>query len=83
MEHPTHNFRETNIVLQLIQESEITIKPVMSWSSQKKKEGIFFQNVHNFTYQKILLHALFLLVFKTVHQSRQCILKEHKIHTIF
>ena len=43
MEHPTHNFRETSIVRQLISESEITIKPVMSWSSRKKKEGIFFR----------------------------------------
>ena len=41
MENPTHCFRETNLVLQLIQESQIKSKTVMSWSSLKKKEGIF------------------------------------------
>ena len=41
MENPTHSFRETNLVLQLIQESQIKSKTVMSWSSRKKKEGIF------------------------------------------
>ena len=40
MENPTHSFRETNLVLQLIQESQIKSKTVMSWSSRKKK-GIF------------------------------------------
>ena len=40
MENPTHSFRETNLVLQLMQESQIKSKTVMSWSSQKKKEGI-------------------------------------------
>ena len=41
MENPTHSFRETNLVLQLIKESQIKIKTVMSWSLRKKKEGIF------------------------------------------
>ena len=41
MENPTHSFKKTNLVLQLIEESEIKSKTVMSWSSQKKKEGIF------------------------------------------
>ena len=41
MENPTHRFRETNLVFQLIQESQIKSKSVMSWSSRKKKEGIF------------------------------------------
>ena len=36
VENPTHSFRVTNLVLQLILK-----KTVMSWSSQKKKEGIF------------------------------------------
>ena len=40
-ENPTHCFREKNLVLQLIQESQIKSKTVMSWSSLKKKEGIF------------------------------------------
>ena len=41
MENPTHNFRETNLVLQFIRESQIKSKTVMSWSSLKKKEVIF------------------------------------------
>ena len=35
---------------------------------------IHFQNIHTFTYQKILLHTLLLLVFKIV-QSLKCALK--------
>ena len=41
MQNPTHQFKETNLVLQLIEESEIKSETVMSWSSWKKKEGIF------------------------------------------
>ena len=42
IENPTHNFKETNLVLQFIQEWEIKSKTVMSWTSQKKKAGIFY-----------------------------------------
>ena len=41
MENPTSAFIETNLVLQLIQESRIKSKGVMSWSSRKKKSGFF------------------------------------------
>ena len=41
IENPTYSFRETNQVLQLLQESQSKSKTVMSWSSRKKKEGIF------------------------------------------
>ena len=41
MENLPHTFRETNFVLQLIQEFGIKSKTLMSWSSRKKKEGIF------------------------------------------
>ena len=41
MEHPTHSFRETNLKLQLILKSQVKSKTVMSWSSLRKKEGIF------------------------------------------
>ena len=41
MENPTHSFRETTLVLQLIQELRIKSKTVMIWSSRKKTEGIF------------------------------------------
>ena len=40
MENPTHSFRETNPVLQLIQELQVNSKIMMSWNSRKKK-GIF------------------------------------------
>ena len=43
MQNPTHQFKETNLVLQLIEESQIKSETVMSWSSWKKKEGIFVQ----------------------------------------
>ena len=42
MENPTYSFRETNLVLQLIQESQIKSKILMSWGSQKKKESGLF-----------------------------------------
>ena len=41
MVNPTHCFREKNLLLELIQELQIKSKTVMSWSSRKKKEGIF------------------------------------------
>ena len=42
MENPTYSFRKTNLVLQLIQESQIKSKTVMSWSARKKKKRAFF-----------------------------------------
>ena len=41
MESPTHNFRETDLVFELILEWQIKSKAVMSCSSQKKEEDIF------------------------------------------
>ena len=35
MENPTHSFKETNLVIYLIKESEIKSEAVMSWSSRK------------------------------------------------
>ena len=43
MEKPTHSFRETDIVLQFIQESQIKSKTVMSWSSRKKKGHFLYR----------------------------------------
>ena len=40
-EKPTHSFRETNLVPQLIKESQIKSKTVICWSARKKKEDIF------------------------------------------
>ena len=42
---------------------------------------IHFQNIHTFTYQKILLHTLLLLV-STIDESLQCILKSFKSYMI-
>ena len=34
MGNPTHSFRETNLVIELIKESQIKSKTVMSWGSR-------------------------------------------------
>ena len=41
MENPKHRFRYTNLALQLIKESQIKSKTVMSWSSGRKKRRFF------------------------------------------
>ena len=41
MENPTHSFRETNFVLQLIEELQIKSKIMISWNSQKKTSKLF------------------------------------------
>ena len=41
MKNPTYSCKETSFVLKHIQELGVKSKTVMSWSSQKKKEGIF------------------------------------------
>ena len=41
MKYPKRSFTETNLLLQLIQELQNKSKAVVSWSSLKKKEGIF------------------------------------------
>ena len=38
MENPKHSFSKTNFVLQLILESQIKSKTVMSWSLRKKRK---------------------------------------------
>ena len=40
-ENPIHIFREMNLVLQLMQKSQIKSKSVVSWSSREKKRGNF------------------------------------------
>ena len=52
-------FREMDLVLQLIQESQIKSKPVMSWSlGKKKREDLFY---HLFCPKEIFLTLLFYL----------------------
>ena len=41
MGNPTHSFRKTQVVVPLIEESQIKSKIVTSWSLRKKKEGTF------------------------------------------
>ena len=41
MENATHSLRGTNLALQLIWESQIKSKAVISWASRKKRKGIF------------------------------------------
>ena len=65
MENPTHNFRETNPVLQLIKELQIKSKTVISWSSQKKREGIF-SNVY-FVRMKFFRHLRFISMYSVLN----------------
>ena len=89
MENPTHAFRETNLVLQLILEPQIKSKTVMSWGSRNKKEFLFFNicvlsqcivyqiKLSQYTYFYISINitsCTILLVFKIV-ESLQCFLK--------
>ena len=41
MENPIHRFRQKNLLLQLISQSQIRSKTVMSWTPQKKKREFF------------------------------------------
>ena len=43
MENPTHSFRETNFVLQLIEELQIKSKIMISWNSQKKPASFLYR----------------------------------------
>ena len=65
MENPTHSFRETNLALQLIQESQIKRKSVMSWSSQKKKESIFC--IVYFVRRNFFLHLSFVSMYSVLN----------------
>ena len=66
MVNPTNSFRERNLVLQLIYESQIKSKTVMSWSSQKK--------VH-FCHAYFVRKKFFCLFLKS-RKALKCILKD-------
>ena len=82
MENPTHNFRETNPVLQLIKELQILRRKeraffltfiLSEWNffdicvlSQCIAYWIHFQNIDTFIYQKALIHILFCLFLKSL-----------------
>ena len=91
MENLSHSFREMNLVLQLIWESQIKSKTVRSWSSRKVKKGIFC-TVY-FVQRKFVLTFVFclnvkcieytfriyiLLPTKKIVESLQCILNYRK-----
>ena len=82
MENPTRSFRDKNLVLQLVWESRIKSKSVMSWSSQKKKECIF-RNVY-FVRKIFFKHLFYLNIYRTEWTFRIYILshikKQYLIH---
>ena len=69
MENRTHSCRETNLVFQLIQESQIKSKTEMSWSLRKINEGMFVPF--------ILSEGIFL-----IYVLSQCIVYWIHVHTI-
>ena len=64
MENLTRSFKETNLVLQLIQESQIKCKTVMSWSSRKKKECIFLTLILS---EGIFLNIYFMSIYSVLN----------------
>ena len=79
MENPIHSFREPKLVLQLITESHIKSKTVMSWSLRKKEKGIFCAVY--FVRREIFSRFVFYLnVYCLEHTFRTYILSHIKKH---
>ena len=79
MENPTNSFRKTSLVLQLMQESPIKSKTVMSWSSRKRKRGLFLYRL--FCPKAVFLRFVFHLNVQCVeHNFRRYILLHIKKH---
>ena len=66
-ENPTHSFRDMNLVFQLTWESQIKRKTVMSWSSRKKKRGIFFPSERNFNICVLSQCIMYWIRFENIH----------------
>ena len=66
MKNLTHTFKETNLVNQLMQESHIKSK-TMSWSSQKKKECIYFVRRKFFNICFVLMYSETFRIFLLLH----------------
>ena len=66
MKNITHTFKETNLVHQLMQESHIKNK-TMSWSSQKKKECIYFVRRKFFNICFVLMDSETFRIFLLLH----------------
>ena len=77
MENPAHSFREINLVPQLIQESQIESKTVMSWSLQKEKEYIFC--IVYFVRKKFFKHLNFISMYSVLNTLSEYFY----IHTYF
>ena len=65
MENPAHTFREVNLVLQLIKESQIKIKTAMSLILLNKKECIFCKVY--FVGRKFFKHSYFISMFSAMN----------------
>ena len=78
MGNSTQSFTETIILLQLIQESQIKCKTVMSWISRKKK-GQFLSRLFC-PKEMFLTFAFYLNVQGIEHTFRICILLHIKKH---
>ena len=59
MENPKHSFSKTNCVLQLILESQIKSKTVMSWSLRKKRKKKGFFCAVYFVWRKHLFYPIY------------------------
>ena len=77
MGNPTHSFRETNLVLQLIENCKLKVK--LWWVGTRERNSVslcpkkilcmvywmHFQNIHTFTYQKALIYSHSCLLLKS------------------
>ena len=70
MENATHSFRETNLLLQLIQKSQIKSETVMSWSSRKKKWKHFLYRLFCPT-QTLFQHLCFFSIYSVLNTLSQ------------
>ena len=81
----THIFTETNLVLQLIQESQIKSKTMMSWSWWKKKEGllwtVYFVRMNFFFNIGVLSQCIvYWIYFQNLHTFTH---QKTLLHTLF
>ena len=68
MENPTHSFRQTNLVLQLIEESRIKSKTLMSWNRERKNKAFFVPFI--LSKRNFLISVFFLDVYCIEHTFR-------------
>ena len=86
MKNATQRFRATNLVLQLIQESQVKRKTVMTWSSRKKEEDIFLPFIlSEESFRNICVLCFMYSVLYSVHTFRIYILFTYQktLHALF